>query len=512
MVVHASLQARRGMKVWLILGALLVAPPLLAKELELQSCRLKGVAHEAMCGALKRPLNPEAPEGRAIHIHVAVLPALARNKLPDPIFFLAGGPGQSAIDLAGPIQAMLSRFGNRRDIVLIDQRGTGRSAPLMCEAPDPWLPLAEGSRAEAGIDRLRRCAAELQKLPHGDLRYYTTSIAVGDADAVREALGVAKINLIGASYGTRVALEYLRQSPQQVRSVVLDGVAPPDMALVASFSADNQAALDAVWGACEADPGCRSRHPDIRKSWQSLLSGLPKSVALAHPMSGRMEQLELTRLAVLGAVRSALYAPAVAAVLPSVIHAASHGSYAPLMALSQSMGPRSLRLAEGMHFAVVCSEDAPADSTKRQPPGEDFGDSFQSIYTSVCQAFPRAKVSDDFKVVSATQVPVLLLSGGDDPATPPRHAQRVIKRLGASAVHLVIPHAAHGVLGLACVRDTVYRFVEDADRRGAGADKRGAGADAAVENCAKSMPRASAYSRPMRHGDSTSSSSSGANR
>lgn len=493
------------MKVWLILGALLVAPPLLAKELELQSCRLKGVAHEAMCGALKRPLNPEAPEGRAIHIHVAVLPALARNKLPDPVFFLAGGPGQSAIDLAGPIQAMLSRFGNRRDIVLIDQRGTGRSAALMCEAPDPWLPLAEVASAEAGIERLRRCAMELQKLPHGDLRYYTTPIAVGDAEAVRKAMGVAKINLIGVSYGTRVGLEYLRQFPKQVRSAVLDGVAPPDMGLVASFSADNQAALDAVWKACEADPRCRGRHPDIEKSWRSLLSGLPKSVAVAHPMSGQMEQLELTRLSVLGAVRSALYAPAVAAVLPSVIHAASQGSYAPLMALSQTMGSRNLRLAEGMHFAVVCSEDAPADSKGRQVPGRDFGYSFETLYASVCQSWPKAKVSDDFRVVMPTQVPVLLLSGGDDPATPPRHAQRVAERLGPSAVHLVIPHAAHGVLGLACMRDAVYRFVEDAE-------KRAAGAVATVENCAESMPRASAYSRPDPYIDSTSKPNSGAKR
>jgi pimeloyl-ACP methyl ester carboxylesterase len=505
MVVHASLQARRGMKVWLMLGALLVAPPLLAKELELQTCRLKGVAHEAMCGALKRPLNPDAPEGRAIDIHVAVLPALARNKLPDPIFFLAGGPGQSAIDLAGPIQAMLSRFGNRRDIVLIDQRGTGRSATLMCEAPNPWLPLAEGASAEAGIDRLRRCAAELQKLPHGDLRYYTTSIAVGDAEAVRKALGVAKINLIGASYGTRVALEYLRQFPQQARSAVLDGVAPPDMGLVASFSTDNQAALDAVWNACEADPRCRSRYPDIEKSWQSLLAGLPKSVTVAHPMNGRMEQLELTRLAVLGAVRSALYAPAVAAVVPGVIHAASQGSYAPLMALSQTMGPRNLRLAEGMHFAVVCSEDDPSDSKGRQAPGDDFGDSFETVYASVCQAWPRAKVSDDFRLVPPTQVPVLMMSGGADPATPPHHGQRVTERLGPSAVHLVIPHAAHGVLGLACVRDTVYRFVEDAE-------KRGAGVGATVENCAESMPRASAYSRPEPYSDLATKPGSGAKR
>lgn len=463
-------------------------------RLDLNPCHVKGVPNEVSCGVLPRPLDPDQPQGVSINIHVAVLPAVARNKLPDPIFFFAGGPGQSAIELAGTVQTMLARFGNRRDIVLIDQRGTGQSAPLNCERPDPWQSLAESANEQRALQRLQTCATALKALPHGDLRFYGTSIAMADAEAVRAALGAEQVNLIGISYGTRAALEYMRLHPQRVRSMVLDGVAPPDMRLARAFSVDNQAALDAMLADCERDKKCQSGFPSLRESWRALLLGLPKLATLTNSQTGLSEPVTVTRRMVLSAVRGALYVPSRAAMLPAAIDAAARGQFAPLLA--SSFLARDLRLAEGMHFAVACAEDAPGAATAgtdtadagEPAPGKDFGDEFERLYARICESWPRGKVSDDFYKIGAASAPTLVLSGGADPATPPRHGERVAKLLGPRAAHHVVPQAGHGLLAYACVRDLVYRFVDGAHRTPA--------PDLSLA-CASSIPRASVYRPPV---------------
>ena len=292
-----------------LLAAALAAWPLQAAESRpgLAPCRLQGVEHEAWCGSVRRPLDPAAPHGPQIDVHFAVLPALARNRKPDPVFFFAGGPGQSAVELAGNVARLLGRLSNRRDIVLIDQRGTGRSAPLPCEEASPTQPLADAVDPVRLLERLADCRARLQKLPHGDLRHYTTAVAMQDADAVRRQLGVEQVNLVGGSYGTRAALDYMRQFPQAVRRAVLDGVAPPDMVLPTSFSTDNQAALDAMFTACAADAACAARYPELRTDWRTLLTTLPRDTSVAHPVTGELQRLRLTRDTLLGLVRTPLY-------------------------------------------------------------------------------------------------------------------------------------------------------------------------------------------------------------
>jgi pimeloyl-ACP methyl ester carboxylesterase len=168
-----------------LIGAVLLT--LSAQAAELKPCRLRGVEHEALCGVAARALDPAQPQGKQIDVHYAVLPALARNKKPDPVFFFAGGPGQSAIDIAAQVGAMLGRFVNRRDIVLIDQRGVGKSAPLVCEPDDPARPLAEQFDMARVREQQARCFDKLKTLPYGDLRFFTTTIAMADADAVRAA-------------------------------------------------------------------------------------------------------------------------------------------------------------------------------------------------------------------------------------------------------------------------------------------------------------------------------------
>jgi pimeloyl-ACP methyl ester carboxylesterase len=457
----------------------------------LAPCRLAGVEHEAWCGSVKRALDPAQPQGPQIDIHYAVLPALARNRKADPVLFFAGGPGQSAMELAGPVSRMLARLSNRRDVVLIDQRGTGRSAPLKCDENRPTLPLAQSADPAAQTQRLLACRAQLERLPYGQdggLRHFATWVAMQDADAVRMALGATQVNLVGGSYGTRAALEYLRQFPKAVRRAVIDGVAPPDMVLPAAFSTDNQAALDSVFKACEAEATCRQRYPALQQDWQVLLKSLPRQAEVAHPVTGVRESLTVNREMVLGAVRVPLYVPALAAGLPLAISEAAGGRFEGLLGLSSALsGQRTGQLFEGMHFAVVCAEDLPRLAQAADKPGADYADTFAEQYRKICTGWPRGDVPSAFYSMPASAAAVLVLSGGADPATPPRHGWRAAQALGPKARHVVVPQAGHGVMAMGCMRDAIFKFID------APTDEEALAVDA---DCARHMPRPGAF-RPL---------------
>lgn len=459
-----------------------------AAPLALQACRLDGYPTELLCGTLQRPLDPADPKGRTIALRVVVLPALARNKLPDPVTLLAGGPGQAAAEMLPLIAPRYARLNQRRDLVFVDQRGTGKSAPLECKVEEE---AARGREASMTMDDqvalLQRCRDRLMKLPHGDLRFYTTTIAMQDLDAVREALGVAQWNLIGASYGTRAALEYQRLFPQALRRSVIDGVAPPDMALPRAFGTDTQAALDALLAHCETEPGCRAAYPDLAGQWRRLLAGLPRQVQLRQALTGKVETVTMERGQVVGAVRPPLYSPTLSALLPAAIAAAAAGDFNPLNALSGSLLGRRGGLAAGMHFSVVCAEDLPRLAASQDAPGRDFGDADLQRYQRICDGWPRGTVDADFYKIPPAQSPVLLTSGGADPVTPPRHGERVARLLGAKALHQVVPSAGHGVINLPCMREVVARFIEA---------KSEAEALAVKTDCAKDLPRALAFVAP----------------
>jgi pimeloyl-ACP methyl ester carboxylesterase len=485
----------KGTSVVLALMVGAVASPAVAADAgaPLTECHVPGIRNSVLCGVLKRPLDPARPDGVKIDLHYVVAPALARRKLPDPVFMLAGGPGQSAISLAPSVLALFSRVNNRRDIVFVDQRGTGQSAPLVCE-DTRRDPLAEQADPERQVADLLACRVRLQALPYGDLRFFTTVLASQDMDAVRRQLGAERINLIGGSYGTRAALDYLRQFPNAVRRSVIDGVAPPDMVLPASFSTDGQSALDAVFTACEGEAACQQAWPNLRAEWTALLASLPLPTTVAHPRTGAPERVRMSREMVLASVRGPLYSPAMAAALPAAIHAAAQGRFDALLGLGASLGSgRNPLVAMGMHFSVVCSEDVPLLGKTMDLPGADFGRTGARLYEQVCANWPRGLVPTAFYSVPTSRVPTLVLSGGLDPATPPRHGDRVARALGPAAQHVVVPHAGHGVMGIGCVRDVIYRFIDAAEEGGA------THVDAA---CVKAIPRPVAF-RPLSAGTST---------
>ena len=457
----------------------------------LTDCRIAGLRNSVKCGVVQRALDPARPGGPTIDVHYVVVPAMARRKLPDPVFLLAGGPGQSAIDVAPQTMPLFSRLNNRRDIVFVDQRGTGRSAPLNCVDPKRET-LAEQAGTERQIELLLQCKADLLKLPYiraaSDLGFFTTTLAMQDLDAVRRQLGAQRIDLVGVSYGTRAGLEYMRQFPGAVRRAVLDSVAPPDMVLMTSSSTDAQAAFDALLAACGRQADCATTYPSLRTDWAALLRSLPKPATAPQPLSGALEHFTLTREMVLGAVRGALYNPAIAAALPAAISAAAAGRYEGLVGLGSLLGSRrGLQMAMGMHFSVVCAEDAPRIAESTDVPGADFGNAQAQLYQRVCAEWPRGAVPPAFYRVPPTRAPTLLLSGGLDPATPPRHAVRVAKALGPAARQVIVPNAGHSVLGIGCARDVLYRFIDAADD---------ADATAVDASCLEAIPRPGVF-RPI---------------
>ncbi len=459
-------------------------------------CRLPGISTQVICGSLQRPLDPEKPAHAVIDIHYLIVPALARNKLPDPVVLLAGGPGQSAISLASAVLPLLGRLNNRRDLIFIDQRGTGRSAPLNCEPTDDNKGLADRFDPELQRRMLAQCRARLGRLPYlrseQDLRFFTTTIAMNDVDALRRQLGIDKLNLIGVSYGSRAALEMLRLFPKSVRRSVLDGVAPPDMALPASMSIDSQQALDSVFAACASESKCAAAFPRLRADWQKLLDSLPRTVDMRDPRSGRIDKLDMNRDMLLGLVRTPLYLPVAASALPAAINAAADGRFEPLAALASWLQPPPGRdkqppIAQGMHFSVICSEDVPRLDGFSDAAGSDFGESMRQLYQRICSEWPRAAIAPDFYRIGATESAVLMFSGGLDPATPPRHAAAVAARLGARSSLRVVPNAGHGLLATGCVRDLIFRFIDAADD------------DAALavdSRCVESIPRPPAFVPP----------------
>jgi pimeloyl-ACP methyl ester carboxylesterase len=489
---HANVPMRVAL--WLAAASIWASPSLAQADANpaLKTCRLPGLAQAARCGSVQRALDPSQPQGKQIEVHYAVVPALARHKAEDPVFFFAGGPGQSAVDLIGPLAARYSRLNQRRDLVFVDQRGTGMSAPLYCAEDDERAGLAsltESTDVQRRLQALRNCQQALQALPHGDLRHYTTTEAMADADAVRQALGVARIDAIGASYGTRAVLEYMRQFPTRVRRAVIDGVAPPDMRLPESMGTDSLAAMDALLAACAQEASCAKRHPQLASQWAGLLASLPLTVQLTHQVSGQLQPVRIERESLASMVRVPLYSPVWASALPMAIAEAASGRWGPLAALSGSMGhgPGS-KLATGMHFSVVCAEDMPAAAPSVPPSASASANAFTaSVYGQVCAHWPRGTVPAGFYSLPPAPAPTWLLSGGIDPVTPPRHAQRVAAALGPRARHIVVPNLGHGVSTLDCVREAITKFITTTDD---------AAALAVDAQCAAQVPRPPAFMQP----------------
>ena len=432
---------------------------------KLADCRLPGIERVALCGSHEVWEDRQVRAGRLIALQIAVIPARRRGAEPDPLVVLAGGPGQGAIALASQVVTLFSRLNDSRDIVLVDQRGTGGSNPLDCE-PDDGSSLQSVFEDSLPEKMVQDCLASLD----ADPRQYATTTAVADLDEVLGAMGYARVNFWGGSYGTRVALEFLRRHPERVRTATLDGVAPMGMKLPYSFVADGEAAFDRLVADCEADSACGKSFPALRRDVSGLRARLarkPARVLISDPVTGEPQSVSVTENVLLSGLFRPLYAPELASLLPLAITRAADGDFNPLLAQNLEFTQDvSDNLSVGMHLSVVCSEDVPRITPADLAAASRgfFGRALVDDFLRACKHWPRAQLPPDFYEPVRASTPVLILSGGIDPATPPRHGEEVAATL-PNARHVVAPQLSHGVSGHGCAPRLIDKFVRSADAR-----------------------------------------------
>jgi pimeloyl-ACP methyl ester carboxylesterase len=452
----------RSFFVFCSLSLFACAEPEVSGSLALSPCRIDGIRGEVLCGAFDVPEDRAAPNARTLSLRVVKIPALRSRPDPSPLFLFAGGPGQAATTLGPLVQLAFSKVRAERDIILVDQRGTGGSNPLSCQLIDGSL--ASILRTSWPVEEVRDCAKKL----NADLRFYTTFDAIQDLDELRAALGYQTINLWGGSYGTRVALTYLQKYPERVRTAIVDGVAPYQNKLSLYMARDAQRALNKMFEDCKEEASCQKTFPALEEKFHTLLSSLraaPIRGSHRHPRTTRSEDVVITADSVGALVRSALYIPEYTSLLPLVITRAAEGDFAPLLALGVASAQWSTEtMSLGQTLSVLCAEDLPRitpEEVARETKDTFLGDSVFASWSGLCAAWTRAPLPPDFREEVVSSAPVLILSGELDPVTPPSWGEVAAKGL-SNHLHVIVPGASHGVSHQSCVPELIASFLEKA--------------------------------------------------
>ena len=448
-------------KIIALIAAVFSATALLAKPASEESdhCYIEGLSDRLRCGYIIVNENPNEPNGQKINIHYAVIPAV-KNIYPNQAFLaIAGGPGQSAIDNAPLFNNTFARIRETRDILLIDQRGTGRSNILKCPEDKSVSPLLMNEGNFDTIAETNKCLAAID----GDVTQYTSTAALKDFEAVRISLGYDKLHIYGISYGTRMAQLYMREYAEAIATVTLDGVVPMQQSVLAIGLAIDRA-VDLLISECENLSRCQQQFPSLRKALATIEVELmlsPVKAQIFHPMTGQPTEFLLTHDKFLSVIRLALYSPTTRVLLPYAIHQAGEKNYQAVLGL-YSLTMEGIDIAMGMHASVVCSEDIHRLSTDLSTELETsyIGRTMFTELSKVCSVWPSTKVDETFSAPISNNIPTLLLSGELDPATPPDWAMLAMADM-KNAKHLVAPHAAHGVAMQSCANRLVAQLVDE---------------------------------------------------
>jgi pimeloyl-ACP methyl ester carboxylesterase len=310
-------------------------------------------------------------------------------------------------------------------------------------------------------DRVRACRESLEKI--ADLRRYTTPLAMDDVDDVRAALGYPAINVYGISYGSLAALQYLRQHPARVRSLSLSGVATPAQKLPLHFAAGAQLALDRLLADCAADAACQRAFPDLAGDLAATLARFdagPVSFELPAAAGDVAERVSMPRAQFVERLRLMLYNVRAARRVPLVLNRAARGDWAPFArATFPTLSGAGSALALGMYLSVTCSESIPTiteDDIARETRGTFVDADRTRLHVRACREWPRGDIPAAFYAPVASRVPVLMLSGEVDAATPAHFATEVARTL-PNARQVRIKNVAHDYFA-DCLRDLVADF------------------------------------------------------
>jgi pimeloyl-ACP methyl ester carboxylesterase len=439
-------------------------PALALGDEPLEPCAIgTGPRIHALCGTVTMPEDPASPSGRTLDLRVAVIPASVGPPEPDPVFMLAGGPGGAAVDGLTWTALAFGGIHATRDIVLVDQRGTGGSNAMQL---DPLRDVSELPAVDADAVAREWVTTQLGRFD-ADPAFYTTSIAMDDLDAVREALGYERINLWGGSYGATAAQYYIRQHGDRVRSVVLDGATLLEVPVFERMAPNSQAALDALFARCAADAACAGAYPDLARDFEATMASLeraPATVAAIDPATG--EPGVISAVDFTEGVHSGLIDAQYSAVLPWFIDAAADGRWEEAVSTAQAIGGGN-PLDEDMPLmsAIIrCSE-----AWARYDPAEVARVGAGSYYleaqlvnanlqATMCRSAPRGVVPADDAAPATSDVPVLFTVGSADPQDPPANIATAADRFPNSTVVIAEGHG-HTVSHLGCLPSIVDAFV-----------------------------------------------------
>ena len=443
-----------------------------ASPLVLKDCEVHGIQGNARCGTLEVYEDRAAKIGRKISLNIVVLPATGDKREPDPLFYFAGGPGSAATEDAAGVALGLAKIREHRDLVFVDQRGTGGSNPLNCDIYNP-ADLQSYLGYFFPLEEVRRCRTQLET--RADLKLYITTIAMDDIDDVRAALGYDRINLFGGSYGTRAALTYLKRHPQHVRTATLQGVSPTNQFMPGDFPAQTERALQGVLSECAADQQCNNAFPNVKAEAQAVLAQLikgPVEVEIQKPDSTEHVKVKLSRDLAAEAIRYMLYSPVPASRVPLMIHTAAQGNFVPLA--HTAFEYRKFLVAtgsNGMYLSITCAEDLPwikPGEGERIAANTFLGDYRLRQQREACTLWPRATIERDYSQPVVSDVPVLILTGQWDPVTAPSNGETAARTL-KNGMHIIVPHGAHGLGGLEgldCIDRIMAEFVERGTTKG----------------------------------------------
>ena len=413
------------------------------RSLELTPCVVPKSDQPVLCGRHAVFEDRAAAAGRRIVLNVVVVPALTATPRAEPVFVFAGGPGiGAASSVRGDSEWFTAQVRRERDIVFVDQRGTGASNRHACAFGDAAA-LQTGFNDLFPIERIRACREALASVV--DVRLYTTPIAMDDLDEVRAALGYSKINLYGASYGSQAALQYLRQYPTRVRSVAVAGVATPAAKQPLHFASAAQEALDRLIHACAADAPCRQAFPDFKWELDALLTSLdhtPATFELSNPTTGLTQSIRMSRGVFVERLRLMLYEPNSASRVPLLIHRAAHGDWASFARFTPTGVAAGV---SAMYLTVTCAETAAhitEEDILRETRNTFMGEYRTRTHLRACAEWPKAQVPPSHFEPVRADVPVLLLSGELDGATPSQIAAEAARSLPKSR-HVIVPNTGH---------------------------------------------------------------------
>jgi pimeloyl-ACP methyl ester carboxylesterase len=419
-------------------GELCVAEPAV---LQLQRCQVAGAEETLKCGTLSVPENPARPDGRKIDLHIVVLPAVEANSHRAPLFDLAGGPGLAASEGASFFATAGQIHRQHRDVVLVDQRGTGQSHPLHCPEIESESPLAPMYPPDA----VRRCRLQLSR--DADLSQYTTLNSARDLEAVRVALGYPTIDISALSYGTRLALTYMRTFPEHVRSAALTGTVSDDAKIPLYHGRNAQTTLDALFRDCADDVACHHAFPGLAQRWQAVLKSVGAGTTVVDSVDGKETKIHLTAGPFAETFRQLLVTTSGQRQIPYQIDRMSRGDFQPF--LTRTLHGGSPTFAEGLLLSITCAEDVPwitPNDRRRASEGTFLGSYRIDEQRRACNVWnvPAINIAHAH---SSINVPVVFFAGDRDGVTPRAWAADVATNFPNSRV-VTIPKLGHFPEGL----------------------------------------------------------------